>query len=196
MGMWITEDQIIERSKSAMFKDLLKEKQREILESWRDQVFDTYPHDAVKFLSGQKDRFANPVGHFIHTETEAILNGLIDDVDPADLAESLDKIIRIRSVQDFSPSQAVSFLRQLKDTVREKLNGELSDRQNYEQHLSFDSRIDSLIDLAFDIYSKCREQVFEIKVNEVKKRSAVLFERASRSDKHEIEKNNPNDSSL
>lgn len=179
-----------------MFKDILKEKQREILESWRDLVFNTYPHDAVKFLSGQRDRFANPVGHFIHTETEVILNGLIDDVDPADLAESMDKIIRIRSVQDFSPSIAVSFLRQLKDTVREKLNGELSDRQNFDQYLSFNARIDSLIDMAFDIYSKCRQQVFEIKVNEIKKQSAVLFERASRSGKHNNEKNNSNDSSL
>jgi len=179
-----------------MFKDILKEKRHEILESWRDLVFNTYPNGAVKFLSGQKDRFANPIGHFIHTETETILNGLIDDVDPADLAESMDRIIRIRSVQDFSPSQAVTFLRLLKDTVREKLNGELSGRRSFEQYLSFDSRIDSLIDMAFDIYSKCREQVFEIKVNEVKKRSAVLFERASRSDRHKTEKNNPNDSSL
>lgn len=179
-----------------MFKDLLKKKRQEILECWRELVFNTYPPDAVKFLSGQKDRFANPVGHFIHTETETILNGLINELDPAELAESMDKIIRIRSVQDFSPSQAVAFLRQLKDTVRQKLNGELGDKENFEQYLEFSARVDNLIDTAFDIYSRCREQLFEIKVHEVKKRSAVLFERASRSDRHKNEKNNPNDSSL
>ena len=179
-----------------MFKELLKERQKEILESWRERVFNTYPRDAVKFLSGQKDRFANPVGHFIHSETETILNGLINDIDPADLVESMDRIIRIRSVQEFSPSVAVSFLRQLKDTVRELLNGELNERENFEQYLDFDGRIDDLIDMAFDNYSRCREQLLEIKIHEIKKRSAVLFERASRLNKNKTEKNNSNDSSF
>jgi len=165
-----------------MFKKLLEGKKQEILENWREMIFSTYPRDSIRFLSGENDRFNNPVGHYIKVETEAILNGLINNVKPGDLADSLDRIVRIRSVQDFSPSQAVSFLRLLKKAVRDILNGEMNRHDYVEQYLEFDYGIDSLIDLAFDLFCRCREKIYEIKVTEIKKKSEVLFRRAHKSD--------------
>ena len=48
--------------------------------------------------------------------------------------------------------------------------------------MKFESRIDKLAFLAFDIYMKCREKVYEIRVNEIKseRENAIkLLERAS-----------------
>ncbi|MCL0091586.1 RsbRD N-terminal domain-containing protein, partial [Dehalococcoidales bacterium] len=112
----------------------------------------------------EKDRFANPVGYTISKEIEVLYEELIDGMNFDKLSTSLDNIIKIRAVQDFSPSQAIAFIFLLKKAVKE----ELADEIGGNWWLKFESRIDKLALLAFDIYMKCREKIYQIKVNKVK----------------------------
>ncbi len=80
------------------------------------QIFDTYPADTSRFLKGEKDMFANPVGHTITANAEYILEGLIKGADAASLSAYLEQIIRIRAVQDFTPAAGSVFHEQLKNS--------------------------------------------------------------------------------
>jgi len=160
----------------------LSQKKASILERWFYLTLETYPAETSRFLKQEKDRFINPVGYTISQEIEALYDELLRGMNPAKLSTSLDNIIRIRSVQDFSPSQAIAFVFLLKKAVREELESEIRENQLFEELLKFESRIDELALLASDIYVRCREKIYEMRINEVKaerERVFKLLERAN-----------------
>ncbi len=154
-----------------MLNELLNDRKDSILQKWFHQIAETYPSDGAKFFEKKKDQFNNPVGHTISQEIKVIYRQLLDDMDKETLAESLEKIIRIRNVQEFTSSQAVSFVFLLKKAIREELSAEVSDRNLLGELLIFEASIDQLALLAFDIYSGCRESLYEIRFNELKRKS-------------------------
>jgi len=90
----------------------------------------------------------------------------------------LDPIIRIRTVQDFSPSQATRFILLLKKIIRDDLKQNQKIKAFANEISLLEDRIDELLLLSFDIYVKCREKIYELKANEVKNRTFRAFERA------------------
>lgn len=156
---------------------LLQQKGPAILERWRLLIRETYPPETAKFLGSKKDQFANPVGHFIRHGTEAVLDQLLGSMDREAVRECMDPLVRIRAVQDFDPSEAVDFVFSLKKAVRKEMGGEIEKKGLSGELLELDSRIDTLARIAFDMYAKCREQIYEIRIKEIKKRSAVLLRR-------------------
>ncbi len=164
-----------------VLEHLLSQKRAAILERWFGLILDTYPADSSGFFKQEKDRFVNPVGYTISQETEALYDELLKEMNPATLYASLDNIIRIRSVQDFSPYQAIAFVFLLKKAVREELESEIRENQLFEELLKFESRIDELALLAADIYVRCREQIYEMRVNEVKAERERIFKLLERT---------------
>ncbi len=160
-----------------MLTALLEKRRQDILDRWVDAVLDSYPADTAAFLRGQKDRFRNPVGHTLRTAAGKIVDGLVagDEVDSMVLP--LDDIIKIRSIQDYTASQAVSFVYLLKQAVRTSLQEEDLSALTHGDLLALEDRIDRLALTAFDVYMRCRERIYEIKANEVRKRTHLLLER-------------------
>ena len=144
---------------------LLAPKKKAIVQKWIDQVLDSY--GAPDFFKKQKDRFANPIGSTVSDGLQNIFAILVEEKDLAEAAKPLEDIIKIRAVQEFAPSVAVSFVYILKNIVRE----ELAKEKNREEVLGLlavlDSRIDKIALMAFDIYMDCRERLHKIRVNEV-----------------------------
>ncbi|HSL19544.1 MAG TPA: RsbRD N-terminal domain-containing protein [Methylomirabilota bacterium] len=143
-----------------------------VVERWFDRIVDRYPVETARFLRDQQDPFANPVGAALREELAPILDGVLDDRDPVQLAPGLDRIVRIRALQDMSPSQAVGFVLDLKE-IFDDVVSEASDAVRRD----FDDRVDHLLLAAFDVYSGCREQVSEIRVREIRNRSLKQMER-------------------
>jgi hypothetical protein len=154
--------------------NLLTEKKSKIIKKWRDAILKSYPEDSQGFLKREKSQFANPVGLTISTEIETLYDEIISGDNMEKISSGLDSIIRIRAVQDFKPSQAVAFVLQLKQIIREELGSGHSDEMRV-----FDNRIDEVALLAFDVYSACRQKISEIRVNEVKSQVGKLLERAN-----------------
>jgi hypothetical protein len=157
---------------------LLAQRKTAILKAWFTSTIETYPSDTAKFLKSQKDPFANPVGRTINHGLEELLDELLKEMDPEIMQPLLDSIIRIRAIQNFSPSQATSFIFSLKDVVRETLKKEDTESKHFKELLLFESKIDELGMMAFDIYMKCREKIYELKANEMKNRTFKAFKRA------------------
>ena len=124
--------------------DLLSQKKVNIIKKWFTLAIETYPPDTAQFLKSQKDPFANPVGRTIHRGLESLFDELIQGIDHKTVTTFLDPIIRIRAIQNFSPSQAVGFIFFLKKVVRENLRKEINQEQMVDELLVFESKIDEL----------------------------------------------------
>lgn len=157
--------------------NLLTEKKSAILKKWFNLILATYPEDTQKFLRSQKDRFANPVGSNILQGLEGLFEELLHEQNPERISQFLDHVIRVRAVQDFSPSQAVSFILKLKKVIREELGKAIGGKGLFEELLAFESRIDEMALLSFDLFMKCREKIYEIRANELRNRTGRLLER-------------------
>lgn len=161
---------------------LLRQKREVVLGRWFDLIIDTYPSDTSDFLATQKDRFQNPVGYAISSGIETIYSQVLTGFDAKSLSDALDGIIRIRSVQDFKPSEAVLFVFQLKTAIRETVLGAGGPGSEISSNLAgeltgVEARIDEIALVAFDKYTECREKLHEVRNNEIKKRTALLMDR-------------------
>ena len=155
----------------------IAEHQDEILKRWIEHTIEEYPEETAKFLRSKKDPFANPVGASLREGLAELLDGVIHGVEPEDLSPALDRVIRVRAVQEFAPSAAICFIFDLKDLVREVV-GETSadDRGCFD---TIDQRIHRLGMCAFDVYSSCREQMWSIRAQEIRHQSVGIMERVA-----------------
>ncbi len=169
---------------SVKLQDLLNRSRSGIVEKWFELILDTYPKDTSKFLRMAKDPFANPVRSTILQGIEGILEEILEDREnPGALNEFLDRVIRIRSVQDFSPSQALAFVFSLKTVVRQVLGKEIREQGLQDQLQGLESRVDSLALRAFDVYMACREAVYELRVGEIKRQREAAIRMLERSNR-------------
>ena len=157
---------------------LLSQHRKILIKRWFDEVVRTYPSDTAQFLKQQKDPFANPVGSTTLKGLEALFDVLMTGMDRDAVISFLDPIIRIRAIQDFTPSHAVSFILFLKQAIRETLQKELQDTEVMMSFVNFESRVDHLCLMAFDIYMKCREKLYQIQSNEMRNTTFRAFQRA------------------
>ncbi|HUT42905.1 MAG TPA: RsbRD N-terminal domain-containing protein [Desulfobacterales bacterium] len=157
---------------------LLEQRKTAIVKKWFAATIETYPSDTAKFLKSRKDPFANPVGRTLYKGLEVLFNELLKETDHEAVLSVLDPIIRIRAIQNFSPSQATSFIFFLKDVIRDNIKKEDLQAQLFSELLLFESKIDELGLIAFNLYMNCREKIYELKANEMKNRTFRAFERA------------------
>jgi hypothetical protein len=157
----------------------LIEKKPDILKKWFDAVAETYPDETSAFLKKKKAQFANPVGYTLEEGLEHLFDALLAGMLPDTVSRFLDGIVRIRAIQDFAPSEAVSFIFHLKKVVRQELGSELLLQQGFAGELAvFDSAVDDLALFAFDLYVKCREKIYELKANEARDATFRLLQQA------------------
>ncbi|MBN2139516.1 MAG: RsbRD N-terminal domain-containing protein [Desulfovibrionaceae bacterium] len=159
-------------------EDKLAARKTELVGKWGDVILATYPAETQKVWKRQRDRFANPVGVTILETAQNLFDLLLCWQDAEAIANCMEMLIKIRAVQQFSPSQAISFVFLLKKLLREELGDELRMEGAIEELMSFETRIDNLALMAFDIYSKSREQVYEMRIKEIKLSHRMLMRKA------------------
>jgi hypothetical protein len=154
---------------------LLSEKKHKISKTWFDLIVETYPQDTANFLKTQKNRFGNPVGYTISEGIDVVLEELSGEIDFERVSRYLDNIIRIRAIQDFTPSQAVGFMFLLKKVIREELADEIRKDQLFDELLLIESQIDQLANISFDMYMASREKIYKLRANELKNRTSRIL---------------------
>jgi hypothetical protein len=145
--------------------DALKAHREAVLDRWFQVALATYPADAARFLASDANRFSNPVGHTVRESLSRVYDGLAGAPDPAALAAAVDGMVRIRAVQEFSPSGAIGFVFALRQILRE----ELAEAGLAPADLALlDAAVDRAALAAFDVYMQCREKIFDIRVREIR----------------------------
>lgn len=165
--------------KTMNFKELLNEKKADILKLWFDAVAATYAEETASVLKKKKAQFTNPVGYTLGEGLEQLYDALLKGMLPDTVSRYLDSMVRLRAIQDFAPSEAVSFIFRLKKIVRTALGPEALAQQGTAADLeAFDSAVDDLALYAFDLYMKCREKIYELKANEARSMTFRLLQQA------------------
>jgi len=165
------------RSEMGLEKQLAKKKDA-IVKDWFERVSRTYAPDTAQFLKSVQDPISNPVGQSLSVGLAGLFDQLLAGPDKETVKTYLDPIVRIRAVQDFTPSQATAFILILKTVIRDHLKKELSDIRTLQSLFAFESKIDSLSLYAFDIYMECREKIYDLKSNVERSKVYKAFKRA------------------
>ena len=133
----------------------------EILEKWIQKLADSHPQNAAALRAPKPDPFRNPVGYAIRTSLEQLWEQLQGGMDRDAIDSALDTVLRIRAVQDMSPSQAVGFIIPLRSILRQVPG-------TFDLAL-LENRIDQLMLAAFDKYTQCRDQIGAVRLHETER---------------------------
>jgi len=151
-------------------KQSLKKNKESFVQKWFQATIDTYPAQTAKVLGKNSNRFDNPVGAVTHETIDDIFNLIMEDFNQETLENALDPLIRIRAVQAFCASEAVSFVFALKQIGESILDDSLI--------REFDKIVDQIALASFNRFMKCKEEIFLLKATESKRRIHRAFERA------------------
>lgn len=146
----------------------LAAEQKAVVERWFEAVLSDYPAETAGFLRKETDQFANPVGFRLRTGLNEIFQELLQPQISEKINKPLIQLLKIRAVQDFSPSKAVGFLLLLKPITRELWVQKVQREIPWEEWGEFEARIDAVTLMAFDHYSDSREQLYRIRIKELK----------------------------
>ncbi|MDQ1267201.1 MAG: hypothetical protein QG635_2355 [Bacteroidota bacterium] len=159
---------------------IIEGKSPEIADRWFKAIIETYPQMAAKFFSAKDAPFSNPVGSAIAESARQICNWLTDDKPLSNIEKSLEELIKIRAVQDFTASEAVSFILKLKTIILELQQNKNDNSITYGELSEIFEKIDGLMLFAFDLFMRSREKIYEIKANEIKNQTYMLIERINK----------------
>jgi hypothetical protein len=156
----------------------LKNKEDKILSTWIERTLDSYISSG--FFKKSRDRFANPVGANIREGLTSLYRHLVKGEKKQDLV-ALDKVIRIRAVQEFTPAQAVAPILELKWVVKQVFSADKEYKPLLAELDVFDCDVDRTALAAFDMYVQCRDRLHTARVRELKSGSYILTDSACAS---------------
>jgi RsbT co-antagonist protein rsbRD N-terminal domain len=143
-----------------------------IARAWLTRALDGYPAPTARFLRDVRDRFRNPVGHALAESFPPLVDELFGSMDPAVITPSLDRIMRIRAVQEANPDRAVTVITVLREALREGFGrGQHADAAALG---TAEARVEDLIVQALDLHARCRAQLAEIVARDARRRVHVL----------------------
>ncbi len=145
------------------FFERMEEYRDAIVDKWVEYALNTYPQKSAAFFSKQMDPFLNPIGNILRKELANIFSEILMEQASDRIEEYVDAIVRFRAVQDFSPSDAVKIFWGVKDVVEDVIGVET---EEFPEFLEFHRKVDQLCFLAFDVFMKCREKLWELKTKE------------------------------
>lgn len=138
-----------------------------ILETWLRTTAGSYPAETARHLLDEPDPFRNPVGQAMREGLPVLLDAVLGRVPFEAVAAPLERLIRIRAMQAFTPAQAIGFLLKLIPLLRESYSSDAA-------RIEAEARIHRMTLAAFDLYVSCREQAHTIQLKELRRRTYVL----------------------
>jgi hypothetical protein len=152
--------------------EALKNNTEKIVNRWVEYTLSTYKSSA--FFLKENDQFANPVGGNTRQALQKLFALLVNNADPKEFTQPLEQIIKIRSVQEFTASQAVAPIHAVKHVTREILAADKETRGLVNDLYDFEFAVDLAVLAAFDIFMQCRERLYQVRIKEIKSGAHIL----------------------
>lgn len=160
---------------SKRLNQIMQEKHEELLNQWFEQAIAAYPVESHKYFVKVKNDFTNPVGSNIYRNMGQLLGELSGERDADRLYQHLEMILKIRAVQDMKPSKALAFLPSLKNLIQNFFWDEIQKGQVNQAELEdLFTDIDTLMLIAFDLYSESKELVYNLRIAQIKETNDIL----------------------
>ena len=169
------------------FGDLLEERKDTIVERWVDAVLAAYPSDSAAIFQAQRNPFANPLGHTVRESTRGVFQVILNGMDKEELREQLDPIVRIRAVQQLTPTEALSFVFALRSIVQDTIPEAKEDPRHRGGIAKLNEQIDQVALAAFELYAARREEVSQLRIGEVKRQVAWVMAKINKQDEAPVD---------
>lgn len=147
-------------------EEALHNNRYKIVDKWVEYTLSTYKSSS--FFLKEKDPFANPLGSTVRSALKALFALLVKGGDSSVFTEPLTYVMRLRSVQEFTPSQAVAPLNAVKHITREILASDKDTASLVNELYDFEFAVDLAVLTAFDLYMESREKIYKVRINEIK----------------------------
>ncbi|MDR2056253.1 MAG: RsbRD N-terminal domain-containing protein [Desulfovibrio sp.] len=147
----------------------------DILRLWTGAVYAASPFETKGLLRTVTDPFGNPGADMIREAAGALYDAVAgEETTAADVKSAMERFVKLRAVQQGTPSQALGVFYLLKPVMRERLLPHCSTPDDVNDYLTAESRLDSLALLAFDMYMAARETLAESRVKEIRNQHAQI----------------------
>jgi hypothetical protein len=124
-----------------------------LLERWMERV------ERRALAAG--DPFRNPVEFTLRESFAALLGEALGEMNPAAAQAAIERIVRLRAVENLPAGEAVGFIFVLRGVLRDGAAGLGRDE--------IDARIDQMALWVFEEYTRCREQIAALRMNELRR---------------------------
>ncbi len=145
--------------------EALRYHRKKIVGQWVEYTLSTYK--SSRFFRQEGDKFANPIGGVTKDALDELFLLLVENTDPETFVKPIEKIVRLRAIQDFAPSQAVSPFHAVKHLTREILAKDKDRCHLLNELYDFEFAVDMAVLAAFDIYLDSRERLYRVRLEEV-----------------------------
>lgn len=143
-----------------------------IIDQWVNYTLSTYK--SSEFFKGEKDKFANPIGGSVREALSALFVLILKGEEGSDYSAPVEQLMKLRSVQEFSPSQAVAPLNAVKHITRDVIKKDKDTQKFVNELYDFDFAVDLAVLAAFDLYMHSRERLYQVRINEIKSGNHIL----------------------
>jgi len=113
-----------------------------------------------------------------------ILEAFLLNQETDQVVAQLDEVLRLKALQEATPSRALAFIFLLKNVIREELAQELQDPALAAEMLELEARLDGLALVGFDAFMQRREKLCEVKISEVKRKVSTFLRRHGMGDEY------------
>ncbi len=148
-----------------------------LLTQWVQRADAVYAFETAGFVRSSQDSLSNPVGRRTLEAAAALFDALLAPrPDQQALTPALTEFVKVRAVQDLPPEKALAALFAFKPLIRAYLAAEavFVDFALREELAVLDARVDELALLSFALYSRCREELFQLRLADMRRRSDVF----------------------
>lgn len=151
--------------------DSLAENKLVIAQKWLESVLATYHPDGAKFFKKQQDRFANPLGYSARVGLEKLVYSLASGKEVEIPSEFL-QFLKLRAVQKFTPTEALSFIYDLKGIIVKCCSQRLI-AENLSEWFELDAKLDKIVLNVFEMYAADRERLYTVTLQEYKSGNSI-----------------------
>jgi hypothetical protein len=163
----------------ATLEETMAAQRPRIIRQWLDVMLEAHAPETARFFEVERDPFANPVGAIVRGAAEALYDRLCQPTAAA-ACPALERLMRLRAVEESRPSRAVGFLRELKRLLRAELAAGRDAPAVGADRLALEDRIDALTMEAVDLFVAAREELAALRVAESRRGTEKLLERLRR----------------
>ncbi len=152
----------------------IKGERKKIQRLWFQEVLEIYPKQSRSLIGGVADRFSNPIGFTLSEGIEEIFSVLVGEKSLAEIDPALERLIKLRALQEADQAGPLGFLFSLKKIVRKSCGAYSSQFTEFGELLELEDRIDGIIRKAHGIYVQAREKILQLQVNEMKNKTYMF----------------------
>ncbi len=152
-------------------KNLLRPQRERLVSAWLAKVATCDPDPSARLLTGNRDRFRNPVRFAYEQALPSLFDELVGDMDRSRITSALDPVMHLRALQAQSPSDAASFILILNGVLHDALGGGPDEGRVLEALSAAKQRIDEIAVVARAIFTACRRKIEDIRAREAARRT-------------------------